>query len=570
MEAMAGCSGRAGDVRQCQSALGTVESSIAPADWRVKPIRLHNVGMTYGSGPVAATRAILPPNLTGRCAHFHDLHQSATMAICAQQFVRLAHIRIHHPISLMSNNSAQFAHASTPGNTPIAICGAGIAGIAAAWFLSVRAGFNNITLIDERRPLSLTSDKSTEAYRNWWPGPDDAMLRLMNRSIDLLEEFADTHDNAIMLNRRGYFYATARQERADTLRAEAELAERMGAGTLRIHTGSGTSYVPAPVFGYANQPSGSDLLLGREVIERHFPWLAPDTIALLHARRCGWLSGQQLGMLLFEEARAAGVRFISGRVAAVNCAAGAVESVSIAQGDAATQIPADIFVNAAGPFARAVAALLDVDLPLFSERHLKIAFDDRLGALPRNAGLIICEDPITLPWRDDERAELAANPETAWLTETLPAGVHMRPEGLGAESQTVLLLWAYHTQRHPEIVPVPLDGDFSEVALRGMARLVPGLLPYTERLPKSYMDGGYYTKTAENRPLIGPLPVHGAFVIAGLSGYGLMAACAAGELLAAHVAGAPLPTYAPAFCLERYAEPSYLARMHAWGSGGQL
>ena len=34
-------------------------------------------------------------------------------------------------------------------------------------------------------PLSLTSDKSTECYRNWWPGPGDAMVRLMNRSIDL-------------------------------------------------------------------------------------------------------------------------------------------------------------------------------------------------------------------------------------------------------------------------------------------------------------------------------------------------------------------------------------------------
>jgi len=57
----------------------------------------------------------------------------------------------------------------------IVICGAGIAGIAAAYFLTLR-GMRNITLVDERAPLSLTSDKSTEAYRNWWPGPDRPAL----------------------------------------------------------------------------------------------------------------------------------------------------------------------------------------------------------------------------------------------------------------------------------------------------------------------------------------------------------------------------------------------------------
>lgn len=146
----------------------------------------------------------------------------------------------------------------------------------------------------------------------------------------------------------------------------------------------------------------------------------------------------------------------------------------------------------------------------------------------------------------------------------------MRPEGLSPESRTLLLLWAYHAEPHPEALPVPLDSDFPEVALRGMARLVPALRPYLTKLPKVYMDGGYYTQTAENRPLIGPLSTPGAYIIAGLSGFGLMAACAAGELLAAHITAAPLPTYAPAFQLDRYANPDYAARLLAWGSTGQL
>jgi sarcosine oxidase subunit beta len=52
----------------------------------------------------------------------------------------------------------------------VVICGAGIAGISAAYHLSVRHGIENVLLVDEGAPLSLTSDKSTECYRNFWPG----------------------------------------------------------------------------------------------------------------------------------------------------------------------------------------------------------------------------------------------------------------------------------------------------------------------------------------------------------------------------------------------------------------
>ena len=66
-----------------------------------------------------------------------------------------------------------------------------------------------MVLVDEGNPLSLTSDKSTEAYRNWWPGPDWAMTAFMNRSIDLIEGIARATGNRINLNRRGYVFATA-------------------------------------------------------------------------------------------------------------------------------------------------------------------------------------------------------------------------------------------------------------------------------------------------------------------------------------------------------------------------
>nr|MBI2904512.1 FAD-dependent oxidoreductase [Chloroflexota bacterium] len=92
----------------------------------------------------------------------------------------------------------------------IAICGAGIAGIAAAHAL-VQRGHKRIVVLDDRPPLTLTSDKSTECYRNWWPDP--AMVGLMNRSIDLMEDLARRSGNRFQLNRRGYVYATANPRR---------------------------------------------------------------------------------------------------------------------------------------------------------------------------------------------------------------------------------------------------------------------------------------------------------------------------------------------------------------------
>jgi sarcosine oxidase subunit beta len=190
--------------------------------------------------------------------------------------------------------------------------------------------------------------------------------------------------------------------------------------------------------------------------------------------------------------------------------------------------------------------------------------------VPRHAPLMIWDDPVTLPWSDEERAELAEHDATRWLLEELPAGVHLRPEG-GPQSRMLLLLWTYHLEPQEPVWPPRFAPEYAEVVLRGLTRMLPGFSAYLERLHKPLVDGGYYCKTRENRPLIGPLPVPGAYLVGGLSGYGIMAAMAAGELLAAHVSGTALPDYAPAFGLGRYADPAYRRLLENWdATAGQL
>src|SRR2546430_438096 len=257
----------------------------------------------------------------------------------------------------------------------VVICGAGIAGVAAAYHLAVRRGVTDVVLVDERPPLSLTSDKSTECYRNWWPGPGD------------------------------------------------------------------------------------------------------DMVALLHARRCGWFSGQQLGMYLLERAREKGVRLVEGRVERVEVAGGRVRGVTAATRGGARTFSTPRFVNAAGPFVQRVSRLIGVELPVFCERHAKVAFNDVLRVVPRAAPMMIWTDPVRLAWSIEEREELARSSAHARLLEEFPAGVHGRPEGAG-ESPVVLLIWTYDVEPVEPTFPLEFDPAYGEIVLRGMSRMLPALAAY--------------------------------------------------------------------------------------------
>jgi len=452
-------------------------------------------------------------------------------------------------------------------NADIVICGAGIAGVATAYILAER-GLSNIVLVDERPPLSLTSDKSTECYRDFWPGPGNAMVRLIGRSIDMLEELAQISGNIFRMNRRGYLYVTRTQSGAAALLRAAEEATILGAGPLRMHPGT-EGYQPATAHNWVEAPRGADFIRDPALIRQYFPYLAEDVVAVLHARRCGWFSAQQLGMYLLEQARAEGVQLINAQLEGVDLADGQVAGVQLRGADGLHHIATTKFVNCAGPLLGVVGRMLGVELPVFSERHLKLAFADRLGAIPRDTPMLINTDRVRIAWTEEERELLTEEPESVHLLGELPAGAHLRPEGDGG-SPWVLALWAYAAAPVAEMFPVQIEPQFAEIAMHGVAEIVPGLRPYLERPPRPTLDGGYYTKTRENRPLIGPLPVAGAYVLGALSGYGVMAACGAADLLADHILGEPLPEYAPAFLLSRYDDPAYRTLLESWGQTGQL
>ena len=166
-----------------------------------------------------------------------------------------------------------------------------------------------------------------------------------------------------------------------------------------------------------------------------------------------------------------------------------------------------------------------------------------------------CEEPINFTYRafaqvpyDSESLQFIAEARgvhvAAALQQPMPAGAHFRlpsPDVSasvvvqshanrcfrvwgGERSNIVLLLWEvwhsmlkthFQDQASPaeisglELPLALLDHDlYPDAVLRALSMLVPGLQQYWKgdagiKFPRPTVDGGYYTRTPENMPLIG-------------------------------------------------------------------
>ena len=271
-----------------------------------------------------------------------------------------------------------------------------------------------------------------------------------------------------------------------------------------------------------------------------------------------------------REAKNAGVTFVSGSVESVAPCTSHVQ-VTVFEGDITSPtarflLTADHFVNAAGPWAGDVhdritrspdASAAAFPLPLENELHAKVIFHDSEGVIPRDAPMMISSDPVHLEWDEEMRSyleetasaylkdgDVARAESTSQLLRPLPAGVHYRPSSTPGY---VLMLWEFVHQNVPVETPALEDPSsyytdlYVEMVVRGLAATVaPGLETYVESGrfgAKTSVDGGYYTKTPDNMPLVGIVPEtwRRCSVVGGLAGFGVMAACGTAELLAAQI-----------------------------------
>ncbi|MCZ6831689.1 MAG: FAD-binding oxidoreductase [Gammaproteobacteria bacterium] len=419
----------------------------------------------------------------------------------------------------------------------VVVCGAGIVGIATAYYLTRKYGQKNLLLLDKLPPMTLTTSKSGENFRDYWP--QTCMTEFCSHSLDLMQELIETHGDVFKLRSSGYDFVSEKADR--------EIFASAQAGT-QISSVSRTSDATA--------------------LRRDYPWLSPQIRQVAHINRAGAVDVYALGTLMLNQARAAGTALAMGEVTGIEELPDSGYRLHVSAAAESRVLETSSLVLAAGPFVNGLARMLRIEVPVTSIRQHKFVIPDPQAVIPENMPFTIFADSQHLEWDDDERELISEDPEYHWLLEEFPPGLHIKPEGSGH----IKLGWAYNRKVESPDWKAASDKHFPNIVMRGASRFIPGLRQYRNSIPTPIAQfSGYYTRTRENWPLIGPLEKPGLFAAAALSGYGTMAACAAGELCADHMLGAAtLPAYARNFHPERYHDQEIMAEISTLSSDGQL
>ena len=502
------------------------------------------------------------------------------------------------------------------------IAGAGVCALSTARYLARAVPHARIALVTPHSPMSQTSSLSTECFRDHWPSA--AMRAFMGRSIELID--AHAAGGAFRTERAGYLYCSMRDKSAAAFAREA--AECHGANVRIASTAAEAADLGSAPFTFRSPKAlGADVFTTSAAVAAAFPYLSRSTASAMHTRNCGWLvSAHTMGMDMLDSLLSRRgphgeklTELINGAVvgADVGPSKSILSSVTVTRTNGSrSTLSCGAFVNASGPFLATTHADVLGDgagrgagnLPITCEVHSKVIFRDVLGIIPRDSPQVILADPATPIWAAEELehiAETAGQATADRASAMMGSGAHFRPYG-GNKSNAVLLLWEpwHHGVKAAEPPPESADGYleknlYPEVALRGLARLVPELAAYFDETQRARLikkrgidslpqpvapivDGGYYTKTEENVPLIGPAPGAGgegrlqnAFLCGAVSGYGIMASHAAGELAATWATGGTLPSYAKDLNPMRYQDREFMRKgggrdQLIAGGGGQL
>ena len=415
----------------------------------------------------------------------------------------------------------------------IAICGAGIAGVATAYYLLQQNSALEITLIDKNQALSFTTSKSGENFRDYWP--QKCMESFSSHSIDLMNELRREYgEDAFAMNFSGYNFII--QDKDNSIFGE--------------NASSDTSCEIEET----TEPNS---------IQKQFPYFDKSISKIVTIKKAGNTDVYAMGSLLIREAKKKGANLKQGEVISIS----KNQSHFAIQLDTQEVIQADKIVIAAGPFINHIGAMLNVTFPAFNTRQSKFIIPDINNIIPRDMPFTIYADGQYLDWSKEEKDFFASEEKYRWLLEKFPGGLHIKPEGNG-----IKLGWAFQRGEHEVSWDVSASDFFAQAVLKGASRFIPKLKAYAENIPAPLISyAGYYTRTKENWPLIGATEKENVYVVGALAGYGTMTACAAGELCSQVVLGADnLPDYADYFSPLRYKNARILREMSLLSNDGQL
>lgn len=358
-------------------------------------------------------------------------------------------------------------------SSDIAIIGGGVMGAAIAWWLKGHFGFPGTVTVIEPDPTCAegATGRSLGSLRQQFSMPENILLsrfgldfvRNPGRWIDL----PDDEQPDVQFRNGHYLF----------------LATEAGAAALRDNVAT-------------QQATGAPVTLLQPVeVKQRFPWIRTHDVSLaaLGLRDEGWLDPHALLQLFRRAARRAGAGFVQDRVSGIEREGHSITAVTLASGE---RIAVGQVVNAAGPWAGAVAAMAGIDLPV----------------VPRKRTVF----HVTTP-----------TPPTDPLLIVDPSGVYVRPEGNG------FLTGSSPLPGEPDPDGGDLEPDFAQFEDRCWPALANRSAAF-EALRMTGAWGGFYDYNSfDQNAVLGPHAEVPNFLFAnGFSGHGVQQAPAVGRALA--------------------------------------
>ncbi|RKP52132.1 NAD(P)/FAD-dependent oxidoreductase [Trinickia fusca] len=350
----------------------------------------------------------------------------------------------------------------------VVIVGGGVIGSAIAYFLRASDATVEVTVL-ERDPTYARASSALSAASIRQQFSTALSVQMSLYGIEFLRTIGERlavegNTPSIDLHEGGYLFLA-------TPASEAILSENHA---LQTSLGAQIEYLP------------------REALQAKFPWLhTGDLVAGTHGLSGeGWFDGYGLVQALRKKAQALGARFLATDATGVVRSGRRVQQVRTAAGDT---LACDVMVNAAGPWARPIAQMLGIELPVFARR--RSVFN------------------VSSP------AQLAACPLVVD-----PSGVYFRPEG-----KTYICGTSPSADHDPD--DLPLDevdyALFDDVIWPTLAHRVPQF----EALRIEHAWSGYYEyNVLDQNAIIGYHPELENCVFAnGFSGHGLQQGPATGR-----------------------------------------
>jgi FAD-dependent oxidoreductase domain-containing protein 1 len=265
-------------------------------------------------------------------------------------------------------------------------------------------------------------------------------------------------------------------------------------GYLYLATEAGAPVLEANVAVQHDEGADVELLSPGELATR-FPWLSTEGIALASLGRSGegWFDGYALVQVLRSRARDLGAELVTGDVVDLEVVGDRVVAAVLDDG---RRLASDVVVDAAGPWAREVAAMAAIDLPVEARRRSVFVFDAQ------------SDRPADRP--------LVIDTSGAWF----------RPEG---ES----FIAGIAPPPGEDIADLPLEvdrGQFDRQLWPALAARVPAF----DAIRVTNAWAGYYeVNTFDHNAIIGPHPSISNLLFAnGFSGHGIQQAPAVGRAIA--------------------------------------